>query len=207
MAAKDLRVALFSGQLQLCSGRRQSGAQSPDGVGAAGGRRGARLFAHDGRARLRTDGRSRFGPELAHAGRPRRISPRQGPDGGGRGRISSALHPISSMFPRPIFSAIALRPGRWATASPSSLRITRASRPMRGYYGIGFIEGLLIWIQKRFYNRVDHAMVPSASVGAMLREWGVTTPTGTWGARNQSRALQSGAARQRMAALAGHRRR
>jgi len=48
------------------------------------------------------------------------------------------------------------------------------------YYGFGFAERLLIGIQKRFYNRVDHAMVPSASVGEMLREWGVTTPTGTW---------------------------
>jgi glycosyltransferase involved in cell wall biosynthesis len=35
-------------------------------------------------------------------------------------------------------------------------------------------------MQKRFYNSVDHAMVPSASIGEMLKEWGVTTPTGTW---------------------------
>lgn len=48
------------------------------------------------------------------------------------------------------------------------------------YYGIGFTEPLLIWLQKRFYNRVDHAMVPSASVGALLKDWGVTTPIGTW---------------------------
>ncbi|MBO9579918.1 MAG: glycosyltransferase family 1 protein [Sphingobium sp.] len=48
------------------------------------------------------------------------------------------------------------------------------------YYGLGILEPLLIWLQKRFYNSVDHAMVPSASVGEMLKQWGVTTPIGTW---------------------------
>ncbi len=48
------------------------------------------------------------------------------------------------------------------------------------YYGIGFTEPLLVWLQKRFYNRFDQVMVPSASVGALLKDWGVTAPTGTW---------------------------
>jgi phosphatidylinositol alpha 1,6-mannosyltransferase len=48
------------------------------------------------------------------------------------------------------------------------------------YYGLGFTEPLLIWMQKRFYNRFDQVMVPSASVGALLRDWGVTSPVGTW---------------------------
>jgi glycosyltransferase involved in cell wall biosynthesis len=48
------------------------------------------------------------------------------------------------------------------------------------YYHLGFTEPLLVWLQKRFYNRFDQVMVPSASVGALLKDWGVTTPTGTW---------------------------
>jgi glycosyltransferase involved in cell wall biosynthesis len=48
------------------------------------------------------------------------------------------------------------------------------------YYGLGFIEPLLVGMQKRFYNRFDQVMVPSASVAALLKEWGVTAPTGTW---------------------------
>jgi glycosyltransferase involved in cell wall biosynthesis len=48
------------------------------------------------------------------------------------------------------------------------------------YYHLGFTEPLLVGMQKRFYNRFDQVMVPSASVGALLKEWGVTAPTGTW---------------------------
>jgi len=48
------------------------------------------------------------------------------------------------------------------------------------YYGLGFTEPLLIGLQKRFYNRFDQVMVPSASVGALLAQWGVTAPVGTW---------------------------
>lgn len=48
------------------------------------------------------------------------------------------------------------------------------------YYGLGFIEPLLVWMQKRFYNRVDQVMVPSPSMAALLKEWGVTTPIGIW---------------------------
>ncbi len=48
------------------------------------------------------------------------------------------------------------------------------------YYGIGFTEPLLIGLQKRFYNRFDQVMVPSASVGELLASWGVTAPVGTW---------------------------
>ena len=48
------------------------------------------------------------------------------------------------------------------------------------YYGLGFLEPLLIRILKRFYNRVNEVVVPSPSMGALLREWGVTTPIGIW---------------------------
>jgi len=48
------------------------------------------------------------------------------------------------------------------------------------YYGIGFTEPLLVWLQKRFYNRFDQVMVPSRSVGDLLASWGVTAPIGTW---------------------------
>ena len=48
------------------------------------------------------------------------------------------------------------------------------------YYGIGFTEPLLVWLQKRFYDRADQVMVPSPSMATLLREWGVRTPIGIW---------------------------
>lgn len=48
------------------------------------------------------------------------------------------------------------------------------------YYHLAFIEPLLVWLQKRFYNRFDQVMVPSDSMGALLKQWGVTAPMGTW---------------------------
>ncbi|MEY4270514.1 MAG: hypothetical protein RLZZ58_1730 [Pseudomonadota bacterium] len=48
------------------------------------------------------------------------------------------------------------------------------------YYGLGFAESWLIAVQKRFYNRADQVMVPSASVAELARGWGVTTPIGIW---------------------------
>lgn len=48
------------------------------------------------------------------------------------------------------------------------------------YYHLGFTEPLIVWLQKRFYNRADQVMVPSPSMAALLRDWGVRTPIGTW---------------------------
>ena len=48
------------------------------------------------------------------------------------------------------------------------------------YYGMAFLEPLLVGLQKRFYNRFDHVVVPSGSVGELLKTWGVTAPIGTW---------------------------
>ena len=48
------------------------------------------------------------------------------------------------------------------------------------YYGLAMIEPLLVWMQKRFYNRADQVMVPSPSMAQLLREWGVTSPIGIW---------------------------
>jgi len=48
------------------------------------------------------------------------------------------------------------------------------------YYGIGFVEPAIVWIQRRFYNRVDKVLVPSPSMGTLLRSWGVETPIGIW---------------------------
>ncbi len=48
------------------------------------------------------------------------------------------------------------------------------------YYGIGFIEPAILWILKRFYNRADRVVVPSPSIRALLRDWGVTTPIAIW---------------------------
>lgn len=48
------------------------------------------------------------------------------------------------------------------------------------YYSLAVIEPLLVWMQKRFYNRADQVMVPSPSMAQLLREWGVTSPIGIW---------------------------
>ena len=48
------------------------------------------------------------------------------------------------------------------------------------YYHIGFVAPLLVAIQKRFYNRVDRVMPPGESMAAVIRGWGVTTPTAIW---------------------------
>jgi len=48
------------------------------------------------------------------------------------------------------------------------------------YYGLGFAEPLLRWVQTRFYNRVDRVLVPSPSMGTLLTHWGVTTPMAIW---------------------------
>ncbi|WP_174286508.1 glycosyltransferase family 1 protein [Sphingomonas bacterium] len=48
------------------------------------------------------------------------------------------------------------------------------------YYHIGFVEPLIQWMLVRFYNRADRVLVPSPSMGTLLRGWGVTTPIGIW---------------------------
>lgn len=48
------------------------------------------------------------------------------------------------------------------------------------YYGIGFTEPLIVKLQKRFYNRADHVMVPSPGMARLLMQWGVETPIGIW---------------------------
>ncbi|WP_174296744.1 glycosyltransferase family 4 protein [Sphingomonas bacterium] len=49
------------------------------------------------------------------------------------------------------------------------------------YYGIGFLEPLVRAILKRFYQRADLVLVPTPSVAALIRDWGVTTPVSDWG--------------------------
>lgn len=48
------------------------------------------------------------------------------------------------------------------------------------FYGLGFLERPAIKLLTRFYNRVDQVVVPSPSMGALLKEWGVKTPIGIW---------------------------
>lgn len=48
------------------------------------------------------------------------------------------------------------------------------------YYRLGFLEPLVIRTLTRFYNRVDQVVTPGTSTADLLREWGVTTPIGTW---------------------------
>ena len=48
------------------------------------------------------------------------------------------------------------------------------------YYRVGFVEPVIKAIMRRFYNRVDRVMPPSPSMGALLRQGGVTTPITIW---------------------------
>ena len=48
------------------------------------------------------------------------------------------------------------------------------------YYHVGFLAPIFVGIQKRFYNRVDRVMPPGESMAAVIRGWGVTTPTAIW---------------------------
>nr|WP_317892080.1 glycosyltransferase family 1 protein [uncultured Sphingomonas sp.] len=49
------------------------------------------------------------------------------------------------------------------------------------YYGMGFLEPIFTTLSRRFYNRSDQVMVPTPSIEALIRGWGVTTPIGLWG--------------------------
>jgi phosphatidylinositol alpha 1,6-mannosyltransferase len=48
------------------------------------------------------------------------------------------------------------------------------------YYGIGFLEPLAVYLSKRFYNRVDHVVVPGRGMQELVRQWGVETPISIW---------------------------
>ena len=48
------------------------------------------------------------------------------------------------------------------------------------YYHLGLFAPLLVGIQRRFYDRVDRVMPPGESMAAVVRGWGVTTPTAIW---------------------------
>ena len=67
---------------------------------------------------------------------------------------------------------------RHGIASLASLH-TRFETYFR-YYGIGFVEPLIEKLLVRFYNRVDRVVVPTPSMGRLIRDWGVTTPIGIW---------------------------
>jgi phosphatidylinositol alpha 1,6-mannosyltransferase len=48
------------------------------------------------------------------------------------------------------------------------------------YYGVGFLEPLVIWGLTRFYNRTDMALTTGQSMTDLLQGWGVTTQMRTW---------------------------
>ena len=48
------------------------------------------------------------------------------------------------------------------------------------YYGLAFLEPLFVRLLTRFYSRVDRVLVPSGSMGDVLRGWGVRTPVSIW---------------------------
>jgi len=71
---------------------------------------------------------------------------------------------------------------RWAKrrniATLASLHTRFETYPR--YYHLSAIEPAIVAMLRRFYGRVDRVMVPGESMAALLRDWGVTTPTGIW---------------------------
>ena len=63
-------------------------------------------------------------------------------------------------------------------ASVASLH-TRFETYLR-YYGLGFAQRWSERLLTRFYNRFDRVLVPSPSMAALLRDWGVAKPIGIW---------------------------
>ncbi len=49
-----------------------------------------------------------------------------------------------------------------------------------GYYGLPFLAPLAIRVMRRFYNRATRVLVPTPSMGEVLRGSGVTTPLSFW---------------------------
>ncbi len=48
------------------------------------------------------------------------------------------------------------------------------------YYGVGFLEPLMIWELVRFYNRFDHVMTTGRGMTELIQGWGVKTPISVW---------------------------
>lgn len=48
------------------------------------------------------------------------------------------------------------------------------------YYRIGFVAPTILWILRRFYNRADRVLVPTPSIAAVVRDYGVTTSISLW---------------------------
>lgn len=67
---------------------------------------------------------------------------------------------------------------RSGLASVASLH-TRFETYLR-YYRLGFAEPLIEKLLTRFYNRADRVVVPTPSIAALLKSWGVDTPIGYW---------------------------
>ena len=67
---------------------------------------------------------------------------------------------------------------RHGIASVASLHTRFETYPR--YYGLGFVEPLLERLLTRFYNRFDRILVPSPSMGTLLRGWGVRAPIDIW---------------------------
>lgn len=179
MSATDLRIALFSGNYNYVR----------DGANQALNRlMGSALKAG---AAVRVYSPTTDTPAFEPTGDLVSVPSWQMPGGRGEYRLGKGLSPevkadLKAFAPNIVHVSapdiLGHKAVGWARANGIPAIASHHTRfeTYPRYYGIGFTEPLLIWLQKRFYNRFDQAMVPSASVGALLKEWGVTTPIGTW---------------------------
>lgn len=179
MLASDLRIAVFSGNYNYVR----------DGANQALNR--LMRSALDAGAQVRVYSPTTATPAFAPTGDLVSVPSWHMPGGRGEYRLAKGLpqavrRDLADWRPSLVHVAapdiLGHRAVSWARrqniACIASLHTRFETYPR--YYGIGFIEPLLVRLQTRFYNRVDQVMVPSPSMAALLRDWGVTSRIGIW---------------------------
>jgi len=179
MLASDLRIALFSGNYNYVR----------DGANQALNRvMGSALKAG---AAVRVYSPTTATPAFAPTGDLVSVPSWSLPGGRGeyrlaRGLSDSVKRDLAAFRPNIVHVSapdiLGHRAASWARAQGiaciASLHTRFETYPR--YYHLGFLEPLLVAMQRRFYNRVDQVMVPAPSMKTLLEQWGVTTPIGIW---------------------------
>lgn len=179
MQATDLRVALFSGNYNY----------TRDGANQALNRLVGHLMDQGARVRIYSPTSRR--PAFAPTGDLVSVPSVRMPGGRGeyklaRGMPDETRADVDRFAPNLIHVSVpdflnhaAVRYARLhGIASVASFH-TRFETYVR-YYGIGFLQPVVVGIQRHFYARVDEVLVPSQMMGEILREWGVQTPISRW---------------------------
>lgn len=176
---EDLRIALFSGNYNYVR----------DGANQALNLLVGHLLAKSAKVRVYSPTTSR--PAFAPIGDLVGVPSIPIPGGRGeyrmaRGMPSAVRDDIAAFAPNLVHVSAPDVLGHRAVSLARNLGIpTVASLHTRfetyfRYYGLSFVEPMMIRLLTRFYNRVDEVLVPGPGMTDILRDWGVTTPTRVW---------------------------